>query len=224
MNDEGTTTLTVVPDVDDKLSRQNGKLRLDAGLAYMTHPTGTTIEELHADPRFSVVSKRTLERWSSEDMWVERRTEFLQAWAEQAKQRLGTELTKARMQEMKDLQEVREIAMEKIRDEMTAPKSLEGMIKALVEIGKREEAVAVGVAGEMMPGDTQMGIAAAAEHKLTEDERRALTKTILRTRRNQVRAEQQIIDVGSAETTIDEDVEDVTDDEVEDDAEDVTAD
>lgn len=214
------TTLILVPEVevDEKLARQNGKLRLDAGLVYMTHPTGTTIEELHKDPRFAVVTARTLERWSSDDKWVERRTEFLQAWAEQAKAKLGTELTKARLQEMSDLQEVRLIAMDKIRDEMTAPKSLEGMIKALVEVGKREESVAVGVANEMMPGNVRMGIAAGAvEHKLEEDERRALTKTILRMRRNQVRAESETIDVVPTETAVTgEDVEDTGEDDVED--------
>lgn len=217
MSDEP-TQLALVPGSDEKaLSRQNGKLRLDAGLVYMTHPKGMTLEELHADSRFGTVTLRTLERWSSEDKWVERRAEFLQAWAEQAKQKLGSELTKARLQEMKDLQEVRMIAMEKIRDEMTAPKSLEGMIKALVEIGKREEAVSIGVVQEMLPegSNSRMGIAAAADHKLTEDERRALTRTILRTRRNQVRAEQGMtID---AEATV---VEDESDPEAEDVSED----
>ena len=59
------------------LLRRNGRLRLDAGMAYMSDPNCSSIDKLSNDPRFGSVTKRTLERWASEDKWVERRQGFL---------------------------------------------------------------------------------------------------------------------------------------------------
>jgi hypothetical protein len=171
------------------LSR-NPQLRYDAGLAYMTDPQAPSIERLHRDPRFAKVSKRTLERWCKEDQWVERRQAFFEAWANQARERIGSAQAKARVGAIAALDEVKQMALEKLRYDTVEPKSWEGVARVVVETERMTEELRVAVAGELMPptaaGTVQRQLS-AADLNLTPEEVQTAAKAILQQRRAGVR-------------------------------------
>jgi hypothetical protein len=118
---------------------RNAKLRAQAGMTYISHPSGISIEELQRDPRFSVVTTRTLERWSRVDSWVERRIAFIEDWKTEARKRLAGQLAQARIDELQTLDEIVGSGMQKIREDLVAPKSYEGLMRATVEALKYKD-------------------------------------------------------------------------------------
>jgi hypothetical protein len=115
------------------------KLRAEAGMTYVSHPTGVSIEELHKDPRFAVVALRTMERWSQLDKWVEKRVSFIEEWKAEARKRLAGQLAQARLDELDTLHEIVFSGMQKIREDLVAPKSYEGLMRATVEALKYKD-------------------------------------------------------------------------------------
>lgn len=174
-------------DLETKLiATKNGRLRMDAGLAYMTNPDCASLDDLSQDERFRSVSKRTLERWCAEDKWVERRQQFLSRWAEHAKERLGSALSRHRTEEFQQLLRVRELALSKLEDPMLEPKSWEGVAKVLVEINRRIENVAVSVGNEVLPSGLEKQ--ETGPSRLDPLEREVLRKRLLGLRREKLRA------------------------------------
>ena len=168
----------------------SARLRVEAGMVYMTDSERGSITKLLDDSRFSGVGRRTLERWCAEDKWVQRREQFLEHWASVARRRLGSQLVQSRIDELEELAEVRALAMEKIRDELTLPKSWEGVVKVLLDVNTRIEHVASDIGAEMMPP----GSAESAEHTLASEaslgevDRDAAVKAILAARRARLAA------------------------------------
>jgi hypothetical protein len=115
------------------------KVRAEAGITYVSHPTGISIEELQKDPRFSVVTLRTMERWSQLDKWVEKRVNFIEEWKSEARKRLAGQLAQARLDELDTLHEIVFSGMQKIREDLVAPKSYEGLMRATVEALKYKD-------------------------------------------------------------------------------------
>lgn len=190
---------TKVIEMEKKAASKNARLRLDAGLVYMTDQEGMSIDDLSKDERFRGVSKRTLERWSKEDRWVERRSEFFEKWAAIARERLGSQLCQLRQQELTQLEEIQMLAMDKIRSELTGPKSWEGVVKVLLDANRRVESLAAAIGTEIMPGQQQARFGGGGGVQLSEVEKSTLAKQILSMRRDAVRgqlAEQsQVVDV-----------------------------
>jgi hypothetical protein len=118
---------------------RNAKLRAEAGMVYISHPTGVSIDDLQQDARFSTVSLRTLERWSKVDRWVDRRMSFIEDWKTEARKRLAGQLAQARIDELQTLDEIVGSGMQKIREDLVAPKSYEGLMRATVEALKYKD-------------------------------------------------------------------------------------
>ena len=164
------------------LARRNGRLRADAGLAYMSDPACSSIEKLSKDPRFDSVSKRTLERWATEDGWVERKQKFLAKWTEEAKKKLGSQLMEARIAEMEQLLEMRDIGMSFVRDPTVRPKSWEGAVRGVLETNGRIEGLAKDLSSDLMPpGAANIKV----EVDMSEGELDAAAQAILEQRRQQ---------------------------------------
>lgn len=172
------------------VSTKNGRLRMDAGLVYMTDPDCGSIEQLSTDDRFQSVTKRTLERWCKEDRWVERRQHFLDRWSEHAKERLGSALSRHRTEEFQQLIQVRNLALDKLEDPLLEPKSWEGVAKALIDINRRIENVALSVGNEVLPEGIGAGSDAATGH-LSLEEKQTVRKQLLASRRMEVRAQRE---------------------------------
>ncbi len=184
--------------LEKKAQQRNARLRLDAGLAYMTDPERGSIEQLAGDERFQLVSKRTLERWASEDRWTERRAEWLDEWGKIAKAKIGSALCRQRQDEFEQLIAIRQQALALLADELTQPKSWEGVAKVLLEINKRIEGVAISIGNELMPGRPGGVRTDSGSTQISDVEREALTKQILAMRRAEVR-DQLVVDVPSSE-------------------------
>lgn len=115
---------------------RNAKLRAQAEIAYVANPDCPTLEELRADSRFEHVSQRTLERWCKAGRWVQKRQEYLERWTQKARDRIGSQLAQERLHEITMLQEMRDLARDKLTDPSTLPRSWEGVAKAFVDLVK----------------------------------------------------------------------------------------
>lgn len=154
---------------------RNARLRAEAGLIYVGHPIGISIEDLAQDPRFAEVSAQTLSRWARVDRWTERRIAFIEEWKAEARKRLAGQLAQARLDELDFLSEIASSGLQKIREDAVAPKSLEGLMRATVEALKYkdelrqrigdtviEEAGASGTVAKELPKDMSEEAASAA--------------------------------------------------------------
>ena len=162
------------------LARRNGRLRADAGLAYMSDPGCSSIEKLSQDPRFNSVSKRTLERWASEDGWVERKQAFLVKWTKAAREKIGSQIMQSRIAEMEQLLEMRDIGMSFVRDPTVRPKSWEGAVRGVLDTNGRIEGLTKELSSDLMPpGSANLKV----EVDMSEGELDAAAEAILEQRR-----------------------------------------
>lgn len=163
------------------------KLRAEAGIFYMTDQNGPTLEEMSKDQRFAKVSLKTLERWSKEDKWVERRSIFFQTWAARARERIGTELCRLRQRDLADLETVRALALDRLNDEMVLPKSWEGVAKILLEATEHRDRIATAIGVELMPGQGEQKQVTPEDVGASPEELQLAAKEILRHRRETMR-------------------------------------
>jgi hypothetical protein len=178
--------------VERRPTKFSSNLRREAGIVFVTDPHGLTLEELKTDPRFKPVSMGLLRHWCAVDKWVERRKEIFDRWKKEVEDRLGSELAKARVSEIRELHNVRRLALEKLYSIDTPTKSWEGVVKALLEVNARLEDLATNVGKEMLPAATaRIGSSAAMRTELSIDEIRAATKEVLRLRREALRLEME---------------------------------
>jgi len=134
------------------------QLRAEAGLFYMTDQSAPTLEQMSQDARFSAVTKKTLERWSIDDKWVERRAEFFKKWTARAMDRMGTEICKLRQRDLGDLETIRTKALEWLADAEIQPRSWEGVAKVLMEASDKRTILAEAIGQELMPSTTKAEI------------------------------------------------------------------
>lgn len=125
---------------------RNPRLRLKAGLAYATHATCPTLEQLQRFAEFRGISVRTLERWSAEDGWNEERTAFLQATMREARGRLQNEIATDQIDAVRRLKEVEEMAFTKLHDDDLKPKSWEGVLGTLAQVTSKRLALQLEIA------------------------------------------------------------------------------
>ena len=165
-------------------SMRYSRLRASAGMTYISHPIGISIEELHRDSRFMSISLRTLERWSQLDRWVERRMAFIEEWKAEARKRLTGQLAQARIEELDSLAEIATIGLQKIREDVVAPKSLEGVMRATIDALKYKDELRARI-GESVIDDTgtNSGIAKELPSDVTEEAAAAAARAALVARR-----------------------------------------
>jgi hypothetical protein len=111
------------------------KLRVEAMAVYVMDMNGATVEDLAKDPRFKDLSISTLRSWSAEDGWNALRKEAIEKVREKLQTELKFRLSDNILREVRDLMELRDLAWTWLK--ATPPKSLEGMLKAFMDINKR---------------------------------------------------------------------------------------
>lgn len=172
-------------------------LRYSAGIFYTTDLNQCSIADLAKHPIYRAVPQWKLEEWSSADSWVDRRREIQERWRRQIEVSVGNELVRARVRNLKSLQDVYDKALEKltdsVEDQVLEAKSWEGVAGALVKLAQLMDQWRTELAREIFSNPMIMGGAAgdaadqraatAPNHaKLTVDEARAAAITILRQR------------------------------------------
>lgn len=168
-------------------------IRRESAIVFATDPHGLSVAELHTDSRFCTIPLKTLQEWCTEDKWVERRAEVFDNWRKQVEDRLGSEMAKARIAEIREWHRVRAVAtklLDPSNPDWAPPKSWEGVARSLLEVNQRLEELAISVSREMLPG--QPGGAYGADHamrsELSLEEVRAATREVLRIRREAIRS------------------------------------
>jgi hypothetical protein len=181
---------TVAPMEQELEGISRERARFEAGIIYTTDPDGLSVPDLRKDPRFADVPEATLYEWSKRDKWVERRKQVFEKIRQKAEAKIGSVLVKARMAEVEELMEVKDIAMTWIRAGLM-PKSLEGLVKALIDLNTRREELSLSIMTEAMPG-MQEGRStgpAIGQSEFSVTEARELAHKAIAARRQTIRDE-----------------------------------
>lgn len=200
---------------------RNARLRGLAQTEYVASPHSPSIEDLHNDSRFKHLHIRTLERWAKQDHWVEKRKQYYEQWTNEVRARLGSQMVKHRVEEIALLNELKAMAMDKLKDEMTLPKSFEGVMKVLVDVIRTSDDLRDKITNELAVGGTTVvegKVAAPDEIEYDSAELEAAAAALLEKRRDK---QQQLLTgtVVETELTLAETNEDESDEEEQDDAE-----
>ncbi len=169
----------------------NPRLRLEAGLAYMSEPECNSLQKLRKDPRFAHISPKTLAMWCRKDQWAQRRERFLTRWATEAYRKLGSTFVADRKKSLEMLRDIRNHAADQLTDNSVAPRSWEGMATAFVQVTKHMVEMQEVLVKDMMPMDHEddsplTGKSGTAQ--LSREELESVTAQILQQRRDQIRA------------------------------------
>lgn len=183
---------TVEPaQIERRKKKHSEMIRREAGIVFVTDPHGIAIPELRKDKRFRHVPLKVLSYWCAKDKWVERRQAVFEKWEKEVEARLGSEMAKARIAEIRELHKVRKLALDKLYSLGTPVKSWEGVVKVLLDVNARLEDLGTSVGKEMMPGGTPHGTAqveANMRSELSIEEVRAAAREVLKVRRATIRA------------------------------------
>ncbi len=185
----------LIPPADETLD-SNRYLRWSAGLYYTTDLQGSTLERMSKHPFFGKMSFQTLASWSTQDRWVERRQQNLDQWRRLIENKIGSELVKARTNQLDDMRKLFDKLMKKAMGGRLKTRSLEGAVSALVKLADlmdtwNEKLFRIVIpdmpGGSVSPMSPQM--MADAKPKLTQREARKAARAVLDERRAELRRE-----------------------------------
>lgn len=169
-------------------SRPPDYLREMARAIYVTHPDGVTLEELAEDPRFAgLVTFQTIAKWSAAGKWAEERKRILEQQSaklrEDLKKELWSRITSVRVKQISDA----ELMRTKLNAALSTaiPRSLEGVVKAGIELMKYELELKQGIAQEIVPpsGGGGGGAQLDPRDELTNTEVLDAARIVLKARR-----------------------------------------
>ena len=153
-------------------------LRYAAAKDYACTFKDVSVAELCQRPMYAGISQRTMERWCTEDGWVEHRRAFREEYRKGIEKAIGTQLVQTRLEYMKRGEEALDRLFNKLvpKDEqdLMDPTSLESLADAIMP-----EPIAVQQSENYVP---------AVRPQLSQSEARAAALTIVRMRRDQIRA------------------------------------
>lgn len=191
---------------DDVLGRD--RLRLEAGMVYVTSLKAISVTELHSQPRFNGIPLQTLAKWANEDKWVQRRKEMFASLREGLEKRLRESLTDQVYTSVQSLRKLKGMAEDKLTaigpngKPMLKARSWEGVAKIFMEADKRldeyrqtmnDDPMALGFAPKstkQLPETTEETSNKPAMRKLPEydpAELRKLAKQLTKKRRDEIR-------------------------------------
>lgn len=166
-------------------------LRRMAEIRYVTDPQGISSQELsEIEPFKGVVRPHLMCDWRSKHDWVEKRKKYFDGVSDSIKKKLGKRLVSIQVEQLKELDTLYHDAIAKLKERKLKPKTLEGMITALVKLVTASNELRDRIAREIVPenlgGTRDEGMQVTP--KLTESEARAAAKAIIHERRAKMRA------------------------------------
>jgi hypothetical protein len=165
-------------------------LRRLAEVQYATSREGITVDEMARDPLYSNLSKMTLQRWSCEDRWVEKRQKYYEGISCKIQAKIGQGMMREQLRALKEIQSLGAEILEKLRDKQVRVGTYEGLVTAYLKLldyeTEMQKKVSKEVVHERDGGVRTDGVKVAAS--LSEAEARVAVDTILRMRRDQIRA------------------------------------
>lgn len=164
-------------------------LRRLAETQYVTNREGLTIVEMAKDPLYKDLSHNTMNRWSTEDRWVEKRQKFYDGISQRIQSKIGQGMMREQLFALKELQSLGADILEKLRDKQVRVGSYEGLVTAYLKLldyeTELQKQVSKEVVHESNGGVRTDTVRVAAS--LSEEEARVAVDTILRHRREQLR-------------------------------------
>ena len=178
-------------------SRSYAAIRYSAGRYYVTDADKMcSLDDMARMPMFSMVSRSTLAHWSAEDGWVERRRQFIDNLNKKYASKLGTALVQARLSALKKTEAVAErlfdALISKAKHQILEANSLEGAANAYarlcVVLDDQREKLADAVMPEPIAVQQTENMLPTVRPRLSLEESRAAALTIVRMRREEMRA------------------------------------
>ena len=180
--------------VDPETEDDNNNLRRLAGLVYQTAPSAISIRDISEQPPFvDHVSIKTLEEWSREDQWIQKRHDHFKAIDETLKNKILTAQIRSNVSAIREIENANSILDEQI--ERARVNTLEGAINAKIKLIKLRLELQDRVAAEVMPKKAKRILGTegkAIVPKLKKEEIMAMAYKVIemRTRDNQLKTEQ----------------------------------
>lgn len=163
-------------------------MRHTAALQYVTSRQGISIRELAKTVPFNQLYPATLERWSAEDNWVQRRQKYFQEIRGEIETRIAEKLIQTRVKQLESMDMLFETLMVDITT--TNAKTKEGIVTAAVRVLEASDTIRDKLSKEVVPehlgGVHREGMPVTPT--LTDVEARAAAKAVIQKRREQARA------------------------------------
>lgn len=181
---------TIVPD-DQTLAG----LRYAAGKDYACTFENVTVQELCERPMYRGIGVKTMANWCTVDGWVEHRREFREQYRKAMQRAIGSQLVQTRLELMKRGEKGLDRLFKKLvpedEDEMLEPSSLESLANATRQFWNQVIQEKQALADAIMPAPIVQESGEAlpmVKPQLSQSEARAAALTIVRMRREQLRA------------------------------------
>jgi hypothetical protein len=155
-----------------------------------------TIGDIAKMPEFADVPMKTLEYWRTTDQWTYKRDRFLDKLNNDMARKVGSKLTQYQIQTMKQVQEIKDIAINKLKSHIVDANSWEGVMNAFLKAVALENDMRASIAEDVTPFQGDGGgltTPAGIEPDITEVEAQAMITAAIRARREQIRKKQGII-------------------------------
>lgn len=180
-------------------------LRVIAGMEYVQSPEPKRIKDFMKDPRFAGVTKRTLERWSSRDKWVERRKAFIESWQESVQMMVASEIAQERIRDLRTAKKLQQQAERHLDNPLLIPKSYEGAVRTVLDILKIKEDLRTAIGEELLDKVTQMPdssnkLPESGHPDIPDADVQEIARQVLAKRRGQPAIPAAVIDVNAQGT------------------------
>lgn len=130
------TELILPPTVDENGKIDYSALRLLARITFVTSPDTLTTEQLHEKDPFNQIALNTLSVWRAADKWQEARISYKNQLESRILTKLAESQSNSILKQLDRMDGIAEKLYSLIEDEFVPPKSLEGMVAALVKLEK----------------------------------------------------------------------------------------
>jgi hypothetical protein len=189
-----------------------GYIRWMAGQYYATNLNHCTLRDMNKHPMFGTVSQTTLNNWSSEDKWVQRRQDFQDRIRSKVEHAIANEIVKHRTTQLASAQRMFDDALGKLLpDDKDQPgpevKSYEGLMRAITQLGDLLDRWRSSLGETLVPmvafdgPDDGAQISLPVKPQLTEGESRAAAKLLIKMRREDLRRKRAEVEAEESGTT-----------------------
>ncbi|MCC6750686.1 MAG: hypothetical protein IT371_23715 [Deltaproteobacteria bacterium] len=153
-----------------------------ARMAYVTDPGRRSLEHWYAQHAEQVIGWSSFRRRASLGHWTEEREQFwTQVSTTVVKERAGA-LAATQLQELADLEKVRQTLHGELAKLEVKPRSLEGLVAALVSLDRRADEKRRAILDRLRPAESKEPEAREHQREFTPEETRVVARALLQFR------------------------------------------
>ena len=178
----------VLENVDGRRKKELLALRHAANIRYITSHPGISLKKLSEQKPFAGnVSHETIRKCSIKKGWLAQRAKYFEGIRDEIKKKLGKRIADIMVEQLNEVDKLFRSTLNKIG--ASEPKSMEGLINALVNLMKAGNELREKIAKDLIP-ERLVGVqdeGMQVTPKLTEEEARAAAMAIIHKRRAEMR-------------------------------------